>query len=239
MATFSVSSRGLSTVEVRARNWMVALGLGLEEMGAGASVERLACEVLPNGTVIAREIRTGTGFIVQMVKDGEPTPVPVEPVREVPPDSRYARVLDAPSKGAACQAALEMAQGVVPAESGAVIVRDRDYLRFAAASGPHARELVGLRLKAGSGVVGFVMDNGRALVLDDASQDARHCRDVDALTGYQTRALAAVPVRANDGVHGVIEVINLPAGFAFTRRHIQDLQAVGDALAQRLTTLRA
>lgn len=43
---------------------MVALGHGLAELGR-EELSRLACEVLPNGTVIARDIASGTGYVVQ------------------------------------------------------------------------------------------------------------------------------------------------------------------------------
>jgi hypothetical protein len=67
MQTWSVTARGLASVEVQGRNWIVALGRGLEELGRVSALQRLACEVLPNGTVIARDIATGTGYIVQHV----------------------------------------------------------------------------------------------------------------------------------------------------------------------------
>lgn len=65
--TWSVTARGLASVEVQGRNWIVALGRGLEELGRVSALQRLACEVLPNGTVIARDIATGTGYVVQQV----------------------------------------------------------------------------------------------------------------------------------------------------------------------------
>lgn len=69
MQTWSVTARGLASVEVNGRNWIVALGRGLEELGRVGALQRLACEVLPNGTVIARDIATGTGYVVQQVGD--------------------------------------------------------------------------------------------------------------------------------------------------------------------------
>ena len=64
MRRFTVTARGLSSVEIEAQNWVVALGHGLAELGRD-QLERLACEVLPNGTVIARDITSGTGYVVQ------------------------------------------------------------------------------------------------------------------------------------------------------------------------------
>jgi GAF domain-containing protein len=70
MRRFTVTARGLSSVEVEARNWVVALGHGLAELGR-EELSRLACEVLPNGTVIARDIASGTGYVVQALDTDE------------------------------------------------------------------------------------------------------------------------------------------------------------------------
>ena len=77
MGLYLVSTRhGGEPVEVDAPNWLVALGVGLDQLGEVTSIDRLACEVLANGKVIARDVRTGTGFVVQIAV---PTPetVPV------------------------------------------------------------------------------------------------------------------------------------------------------------------
>jgi signal transduction histidine kinase len=47
----------------------------LEQLGLVGDVERLACEILPNQTVVARVVKTGMGFVV-MPADGDGTPAP-------------------------------------------------------------------------------------------------------------------------------------------------------------------
>ncbi len=65
MQRYIVSARGGSPIEVVASNWLSALGEGLQELGYVEDLDRLACEVLPNGTVIGRDVRSGAGFIVR------------------------------------------------------------------------------------------------------------------------------------------------------------------------------
>lgn len=65
MPRFQVSTRGGDHITVIAGNWLTALGLGLDQLGGVTGLDRLACEVLANGTVIARDARSGTGFVVQ------------------------------------------------------------------------------------------------------------------------------------------------------------------------------
>lgn len=95
--TWSVTAKGLASVEVQGRNWLVALGRGLEELGRVPALQRLACEVLPNGTVIARDIATGTGYVVQQVGVAHslgrtPASAPPRPPRPpVDPDAETAQ----------------------------------------------------------------------------------------------------------------------------------------------------
>lgn len=259
MASFSVSSRGFAAVEVVAPNWIAALGHGLQELGRAEGLERLACEVLPNGTVIARDITSGTGYVVQNVSTEAEAPeelelVDIEPLTDeatrgtgstAPEPGNLAgdlldAILDADSPASAASLALTLARESVPAESGAVILEDRGYLRFVSVVGPHSRRLIGVRLPLGTGVAGFAMQKQRIVVLDDAREDPRHCGEVDALTGYVTQQIAVIPVRKQiDGEEicfGVLELMNLPRGERFDNERITRLKGVADALASRLAS---
>jgi GAF domain-containing protein len=274
MRSWSVTARGLAAVQVQGRNWIVALGRGLEELGKAEGLARLACEVLPNGTVIARDIATGTGYIVQgvgVVEEEAAAPVQdedqvpfappdgdhdaadaapargddatdAEPIFELPAEAVTERIADdilvrvnaAETTLLASQLALSAAQGESGAESGAVILEERGYLRFVAVGGPASRKLVGVRLPMGTGVAGFAMEKQRTVVLNDAHEDDRHCGEVDALTGYVTREIAVVPVVAGERVLGVLEVMNLPPGQRFTEAQTVRFRDIADALARRL-----
>jgi len=245
MASFSVSARGLASVQVKGSNWIVALGSGLEQLGKADEVARLACEVLPNGTVIARDITTGTGYIVQQVDEDdfeEIEEIEIEELELLPADAMVeisddgddlAAIDGADTVNQACEEALRVARDWVPAESGAVILEDKGYLRFNAVTGPHARKLVGIRLPVGTGVAGFAMEKRRTVVLADAHEDPRHCGEVDALTGYVTKEIAVVPVICKDRVLGVLELMNLRGG-RFGNEHVEKLQEVAEALGRRL-----
>lgn len=247
MRSYSISARGLSAVQVRGANWIMALGSGLELLGRAADVQRLACEVLPNGTVIARDIKSGTGYIVQEVdlEVEDVAPVVEDEIELLPADAielvsedddeqPFDAIRAADTAIAASHQALEVAREQVGAESGAVILEDKGYLRFSAVTGPHARKLVGVRLPLGTGVAGFAMEKRRSVVVADAREDPRHCGEVDALTGYVTRQIAVVPVLADERVLGVLELMNLPDGRRFTEDDVNRLAEVAEVLGERL-----
>lgn len=125
---------------------------------------------------------------------------------------------------------LSMAQGVaeasgialrivlehVPAEAGAVLIRTRagDGLRFRAASGPASRALIDTVIPLGKGIAGQVDHLGIGILIEDVRADIRHNNRVDRSTGFQTRSMLAVPVRADVGAnYGCLELINPPRPF--------------------------
>lgn len=69
---------------LEAPNWIVAMGLGIEQLSGSTAIERLACEMLPNGTIIARDVRSGTGYVIQ--PDAEARQVAAEPPTPPPDD---------------------------------------------------------------------------------------------------------------------------------------------------------
>ncbi len=77
MKSYSVSATGHEPQVVKAENWLSALGKTLAKIGILTSLERLACEVMPNETVVARDVKTGMGFVIQQADDmGVLTPAP-------------------------------------------------------------------------------------------------------------------------------------------------------------------
>ncbi|NOY24721.1 MAG: hypothetical protein GXP62_02515, partial [Oligoflexia bacterium] len=58
MPRFEVSTSDDQPVQVEASNWLAALGDGLAALGILAGLDRLACERLSNGRVLARNVRT-------------------------------------------------------------------------------------------------------------------------------------------------------------------------------------
>ncbi len=80
---YVVSARGGASASVEAPNWLAALGVGLDELGNVGAIDRLACEVLMNGTVLARDARTGQGYVVRPLDVEAPADDPLEEESEL------------------------------------------------------------------------------------------------------------------------------------------------------------
>lgn len=70
-----------------------------------------------------------------------------------------------------------------------------------------------IRVPMGAGIVGAAMRQREAVRVDDVSQDPRFFAAADRQTGYETRALIAVPLLDGAACRGVIEFVN-PVGRA-------------------------
>jgi PAS domain S-box-containing protein len=96
----------------------------------------------------------------------------------------------------------------VEAASLALVERSSGVLEFKSASGGGAESLIGIRLKPGQGIAGWVVEQGQPVSVPDVQSDPRFYPEVDQKIGFETRALACVPIQVQEEVIGVLEVIN-------------------------------
>jgi hypothetical protein len=244
---FRIHSLKHGTVDVEADNWLAALGLGLGIMGVAQDLSRIACESLPNGHILVRDVKTGHGYAVTAISaehadDDEPTSesdlvsIPEESIQTSVGLEDYAGdIRSAPTAEEAIRRTLAAVREVAPAESGAVLRRHADnWLGFEGAFGPSADRLSGLVIPPGTGVAGFTVQRVIAVSLRDAYVDQRFFRQIDAFTGYTTRSLATLPLLAGGVVYGCLELINSPLATGFSREQISDADVLAQALAERL-----
>jgi len=84
-----------------------------------------------------------------------------------------------------------------------------------------------IRLKLGQGLAGYVAESKESIKIDDAYSDHRFNKDVDKKTGYVTRNMLVVPLlNLNDGIVGVMQVINKKGDDAFTEGDMELLHAL-------------
>src|SRR5581483_7567710 len=134
---------------------------------------------------------------------------------------------------------LERVETLLDAEASTLMTLDaaRNELVFQIPRGSQAQALQGYRLPVGQGVAGWVAEHQEALRVDDTLQDARFAQSVDKQSGFQTRSLLAVPMKLQDRVTGVLEVINKRNGH-FTAEDEHLLTAVAHWAAIALANAR-
>lgn len=120
-------------------------------------------------------------------------------------------------------------------ESSAIMLLDRAthelFVPYIADTGPEVeRRFAGVRFPADCGIAGWVLQHGEVELVPDVSQDPRWYRTVDGTTGMATHSLLCAPLRARDGIIGVLALRNKLHG-AFTAADIELIAALADNVA--------
>ena len=117
---------------------------------------------------------------------------------------------------------VEATAALFGAEAASIALHDpaTDRLVFEVAAGEHGQGVVGLAIGSGEGVAGFVFSTGQPMALADVAADARFGRSAAEQTGYVPRSLIAVPLADDEGVLGVLEVLDKREG-SFDLRDVE------------------
>ncbi|MFN3307722.1 MAG: GAF domain-containing protein [Anaerolineales bacterium] len=114
---------------------------------------------------------------------------------------------------------------MVDTVSLALLDPKRQELVFEASTGRFSEKVVGIRLKIGQGIAGWVAQHGEGTVVNNVSQDERFFRGVDQITGFHTRAIACAPIRWGNEVIGILEALN-PYGRVFDEDALDVLNGI-------------
>ncbi len=88
-------------------------------------------------------------------------------------------------------------------------------LIFSVPTGDNIDKLTDIRLKPGQGIAGWVAENGEAVIVKDVKKDQRFFIGVDSFSGFKTKSILCVPLKAKNKIIGVLEVINKKSGESF------------------------
>lgn len=98
----------------------------------------------------------------------------------------------------------------IGATDGSLMLLDEetDELVFAVVHGQVKHELVGHRIKVGTGIAGWVAKHREAVFVPDVQRDERFSSDVDRTFRFQTRSMVCVPIIEGARTLGVFQAIN-------------------------------
>ncbi len=133
--------------------------------------------------------------------------------------------------------AMEMVRTVMQAEAGYILLLEQDDLVFSAAFSLDMEKLKPIRIRKGTGIPGYVVDRGAAVIVHDAGQHPNFSPLVDQDTGFVTRTILSVPMISQGQVTGVLEVLNKKEGL-FDEADEKVLQAIAATVAIALENAR-
>jgi GAF domain-containing protein len=134
-----------------------------------------------------------------------------------------ARRLTPPAGAAVLRSIVDTTAVLFGAEAASIALHDptTDRLVFEVAAGDQGQGVVGLAIGSSEGVAGYVFSTGQPLALSDVERDARFGRAAAERTGYVPRSLIAVPLIDDEGVIGVLEVLDKRGEGGFDLRDIE------------------
>ncbi len=145
----------------------------------------------------------------------------------------------APAGGTAVlRSIVEATAALFGAEAASIALHDPapDRLVFEVAAGEQGQGVVGVAIGTGDGVAGYVFSTGQPIALSDVAHDARFGRSTAEATGYVPRSLIAVPLADDEGVLGVLEVLDKRGEGGFDLR---DLELAGVFARQATVAIRS
>jgi len=104
---------------------------------------------------------------------------------------------------------------------------------------PADQSLLGLRLEPGEGIAGWVVRDERSLLIPDVARAPRFSSRIDRVGGSATRSLLAVPLRAEDRVIVVLELVNALENRELTTEEVEILESFADFAALAIENARA
>ncbi len=118
---------------------------------------------------------------------------------------------------------VEATVALFDAEAASLALHDpaTDRLVFQVAAGKHGEGVVGMAIGPSEGVAGYVFSTGQPIALSDVERDARFGRQAAEQTGYVPRSLVAVPLVDDEGILGVLEVLDKRGGSSFDLRDVE------------------
>ncbi|MBW2460545.1 MAG: sensor domain-containing diguanylate cyclase, partial [Deltaproteobacteria bacterium] len=135
---------------------------------------------------------------------------------------------------------LDLTARLVPSEAGSLLLDDptvaraRSPLTFIAAFGAAAPQLVGRQVPRGHGIVGHVYKSGQIYTTGGPEHDPHFFEQFDAAAGFHTRSVVAAPVRLENHVCGVFELINRRGRATFSARDIEVVELLGSYISRAI-----
>ncbi len=111
-------------------------------------------------------------------------------------------------------------------------------LVFQFADGPVGSQLKRLHIDKKSGIAGWIIKNGKPLIVNDTSRNESFCKQIDEATGFKTKSIIGAPLVIDDEVTGVIESLNKRDGNGFNQHDLRILTRIARTAALGLAKIK-
>jgi len=111
-------------------------------------------------------------------------------------------------------------------------------LYFEIVVGKVSNRIKNMRIKLGEGIAGWVGLHGQPLLVSDVNKDPRFSQKIDRISNFDTESIIAVPMKIQNKVLGVIEIISTNEPITLSKNDLEILATVADYAAIALENSR-
>ena len=108
----------------------------------------------------------------------------------------------------AISASLEIVIDTLDSEAGSIWLLDKGTNRLYTIFNHGPADISGITIENGQGIAGVVTMSGEAVLNPDIEKDEHFNPGVDEESGFRTKSLICVPLKAPNGIIGCIEILN-------------------------------
>jgi signal transduction histidine kinase len=135
---------------------------------------------------------------------------------------------------------IQVAMELTNTEAASILLLDKKTgeLHFEAATGVKGEEVKSIPVPAEGSIAGWVVREGKPLVINDVHSDSRFYRRVDDVTKFDTRSILGVPMKVKDKIIGVLEALNRLGDVPFTEEDVDTLTTLAAQAAVAIENAR-
>ncbi len=133
---------------------------------------------------------------------------------------------------------LEVSTELTDSQKASILLVDKKtgQLHFTASKGGEVP--AGVVVPLDNSIAGWVVQNGKSLILGDVQGDSRFYAEVDEDTEFVTRSMLAVPLKTSKGPIGALEVLNKTNDAPYTQQDVALLEALASQSAVAIINAR-
>jgi Nif-specific regulatory protein len=135
---------------------------------------------------------------------------------------------------------IDTATRMVEAKASSLLLLDEKTQRlyFKVATGEKSDEVRQFEVELGEGIAGYVAQTGEPLLIPDVSRDHRWDKKISESIGFKTTSIACVPLKAENRIIGVFEIIDKEDGSPIREEDMKMLSAIADMASMAIVNAR-
>lgn len=128
---------------------------------------------------------------------------------------------------------VEMTMGIIKAGAGSLLLLNEEtrLLEFKVAKGGKADEVMKIKIPLGKGIVGWVAEKGLPKMVPEVGSEVEANQEIAKEVDYQTESIICVPLKIQDRVIGVLELLNKIGRKRFSKDDLDMLTALAGQIA--------